>query len=62
MRVIFARALHGNVSPTMSLQSHFKERGTLSYLDFLPKNMIGNLPNVSALHFCEFNLIDLDQL
>ena len=26
MRVIFARALHGNVSPTMSLQSHFKER------------------------------------
>lgn len=22
----FARALHGNVSPTMSLQSHFKER------------------------------------
>lgn len=24
--------------------------------------MIGNLPNVSALHFCEFNLIDLDQL
>ena len=60
MRVIFARALHGNVSPIMSLQSHFKEREL--FLSVLPKNMIGNLPNVSALHFCEFNLIDLDQL